>query len=73
MTHFASAEADGNLDLIAVLDKFESVVELGVKIMGVDVEREANLLDFNDMLIFSGFLFSLCLYPITLRHCSHKP
>ena len=42
-------------------DKFESVVELGVKIMGVDVEREANLLDLNDMLILSGFLFSLCL------------
>ena len=58
MTHLASSEADGYLDLIAVSDEFESVVELGVKIVRIDIQREANLLDIYDMLILSGFLLS---------------
>ena len=44
-----------------MLDEFDRIIELSVKVMGIDVERKTNLFDFNGMLILSGFFFSFCL------------
>ena len=66
MSHFTSSESDRSLYLIAVLEEFESIVELGIKIVCVDIERKTHFLDINDMLIFSGFLLSLSLFKTVL-------
>ena len=61
MTHFTAAETYGNLDLVASGDEFFRVVKLGFKIVCVDVKRKTNFLGFDNVLIFSGFLFALRL------------
>ena len=62
MTHFASAKTDGDLDLSAGLDELDSVVELGIEIMRIAIQRMPGVLDLDGMLTFSGFLLSLCLF-----------
>lgn len=57
MTHFTSPETDGNLYLVTVLQELDSVVELGVEIVSIDVERKTNFLGIDNLLILAGFLF----------------
>ena len=66
MAHFPSAEADGNLDLVAVLQKALCVTQLGVEVVGIDVERQTDFLDFDDALVLAGFLFPFGLLETEL-------
>ena len=45
MTQLASLEPDGRLDLVAALNEFSRLLDLGVKVVGVDAQRKANLFD----------------------------
>ena len=55
--HFAAAEPDGNLYLVALLQELCGLVDLGVKVVGINVERKADLLQLDHFLVFLGFLF----------------
>ena len=66
VAHFAAAEPDGDFYLVAVLQKALGVTHFCVKIVGVDVERQTNLLDFHNALILTGFLLTLCLLETEL-------
>ena len=66
MGHFATAETNGNLYLIASLQELAGVVGLGIKIVGVNVQGKTNFLNVNDLLIFFGFLFTLGLFEAVL-------
>lgn len=62
MGHFASAEPNGNLDLVAGLQKFNRMIQFCVKIIGIDVQRQAHLFDVDDLLILFRFLITLGLF-----------
>ena len=49
--HFASAEEDGGLDLVAVVEEAQHVVLLGLVIVLVDVDPELDFLDRDDVLV----------------------
>ena len=66
MRHLSAAEAHRNLNTIAVLEELLSVAELRVEIVGVYTGRHTNFLDFDDTLIFLGFLFLLGLLEAEL-------
>src|SRR5690625_3228844 len=55
MRHFAPTETEGDLDLVAALEKARHVPHLHVVIMRVDVRSELDLLDLDHLLISSGF------------------
>ena len=61
MSHFSSAEAHGNLNLVAVAEEFNSVAKLGVEIVGINVKGKPYFLDLDCLLIFLCFFFALCL------------
>ena len=61
MTHFTSLESHANLDLVAILEKAESMVQLGLKIVVADAARELDFLDFDRLLLLFRFLFTLIL------------
>ena len=66
MRHLAAAEADRDLDTVAVGNEFLGVFELGVKIAHVDTGGHAHFLDLDDMLVLSGFLLTLALLEFVL-------
>ncbi len=61
MCHFAAAEPDAHLELMALLQELGCLVHLGVEVVGVDVQGKADLLDLNHFLVFLGFLFLFCI------------
>ena len=60
MGDFTTSESDRNLNLVAAFQELYSRLQLGVKIMVVNIRGEANLLNRNNLLIFAVFLFPLC-------------
>ena len=66
MSHFSASESDGNLDLVSGAYELACMIDLCFKVMRVNVERKPDLFDLNDLLILSGFLFSLCLFKAEL-------
>ena len=62
MSHFSSAEANGNLYLVAVAEEFNGVSQLCVKIVGINVKGKPYFLDLDYFLIFLCFFFTLCLF-----------
>ena len=52
MSHFSSAEANGNLNFVAVFKEFNCVVKLGIKVVGIDVEGKTNFFNFDNFLVF---------------------
>ena len=66
MSHLTSSKTDGNLDLIAVRQELFRVLELGVKVMSIDIQGELNLLDLDGMLVFSRLFFTLRLFKAIL-------
>lgn len=66
MTELTAPEADGDLNLVAVLQEADGVVALGFKIVGIDAEAQTNLFDLNRFLILSGFLFPFGLLEAIL-------
>ena len=61
VSHFTSAESDRNLELIAILKELGGLLDLGIKIANIDIQRETNFLYLDNALILAGFLFSLGL------------
>ena len=51
------------------------LVQLGVEVVGVNVEREAGLFDFDHLLVLLGFLLLLLLFKTVLaviQHLAHR-
>ena len=44
-----------------ILQELLGLIDLGVEVVGVDVQGKADLLDLNDLLVLLGFLFALLL------------
>src|SRR5207247_1001037 len=57
--HLASAEADGGLDLVAVLEEADDVVLLELEIVLIDARPELHLLDHDDLLLLLGLALFL--------------
>ena len=60
--HFASAEEDGRLDLVAFVQKTQHVVLLGLVVVIVHIDAELHFLDRDGLLVLLGlalFLFLL--------------
>ena len=57
--HFAAAETNGNFDPVAIFQELLGIFDLGIEVVGVDARGHANLLDLDDLLVLSGFLFLL--------------
>ena len=64
MAHFAAAEADGGLHLVAVLQEAHDVVLLEFEIVLVDARPELHLFDDDDLLL----LFRLALLFLLLKN-----
>lgn len=62
MSHFSSAETNGNLDLVSVAKELNSVAKLCVEIVGINVKRKSYFLDLDYLLIFLCFFFALRLF-----------
>ena len=66
MCDLTAAETDRNLDLVSVLEETAGVLDLGIQVANVDIGRQANLFDFHDTLILTGFLLALGLLETEL-------
>ncbi len=62
MSHFSSAEANGNLNLVAVAEEFDGIAKLGVEIVGINVKGKPYFLDLDYFLVLFCFFFALCLF-----------
>lgn len=72
MGHFPAAEADRNLDLIAALQKAYRLVNLGLKVMRIDIHRHPDFLDLHCFLVLSRFFFPFGLL-IAVLAVIHDP
>ena len=64
MGHFAAAEAERQLDLVALLEEAPDRPHLHLVVVDVDVRAHLDLLDLDDLLLlagFGGFLLGLIL------------
>lgn len=66
MGHLASAEADRHLELVALLKELGRLLDLGVQVADIDVQRKADLFDFDHLLVFLGFFFPFGLFKAVL-------
>ena len=66
MAHLTAAKTNGYLYLIPFAYKPLGVSQLGIKIMGINVERKTDFLDLHHALIFSSFFFPLGLFKTEL-------
>jgi len=66
MCHLTAAETHRNLDSVAIGKELLGILELGVKIVGIDAGRHADLLYLDDTLILLGFLLLLGLLKAEL-------
>ena len=57
MVAISAAETHRDLQPVAVQQEFLSVFQLGIEIVVTDTRGHADLLDLNDTLILTGFLF----------------
>ena len=77
MGDLSALESHCNSDLVTIVKKTVCVLDLGLKIVYVDTVRKADLLDLNNLLTLTCFLFLLLLIPscspslpITLTCCA---
>ena len=66
MGHLSAAEANGDLDTVAISDELLGILELGVEIADIDARRHANLLDLHHVLVLLCFLLLLALLETEL-------
>ena len=66
MGHLSAAEADRDLDAVAVAEELLGIFQLGVEIVLADAGRHPNLLHLNDVLILARFLLALGLLEAIL-------
>ncbi len=59
MGQFASAEPDGHLDPIAILEELDRPMDLGIEVAAADLRREADFLEGHRTLLALGFLLPL--------------
>ena len=74
MGHFAAAEADAGLDLVAGLEELFGLLHANVEVGHVDLGRQTDFLDVHDLLVLAGFLFLLGLLKAELtvvHHAAH--
>ena len=62
MTHLSAAETDGNLDLVSVVEETDRMISFRLEVVGINVERQTDLFDFNYALVLFRFFFTLCLF-----------
>ena len=62
MSHLPAAETDRDFHLVAVQQEPFCMAALGLKVMRVNVERKADFLELNDLLVLSRFLLPLGLF-----------
>jgi len=61
MRHFASAESNTDLNLVAILKKTLCMINFNVQIVVTDTDGKPKLLDINNFLILTCFFFTLRL------------
>ena len=59
MGQLPSAEPDGHLDPIAILEELDRPMDLGIEVADADLRREADLLEGHRALLALGFLLPL--------------
>ncbi len=64
--HLASAEAQGDLYLVAIGQKLEHIAHLDVIVTAVRIWAELDLFDLNDLLLLTGFGFTLLRFVLKL-------
>ena len=62
MGHLSAAETDGNLDLVSVVEETDRMISFRLEVVGINVERQTDLFDFNYALVLFRFFFTLCLF-----------
>src|SRR6266446_2885249 len=62
MRQFAPAEPHGHLDLVAFLDEFDHAAHFYIVIVVVDAGAQLDFFDFDDFLLFAGFVLFLLLF-----------
>ena len=60
--HLASAEPERHLDAVASCKKLSRIVDLGGKVIGVDIGRKSDLLDLDGVLLLLGILLPAKLF-----------
>ncbi len=66
MRHLAAAEADRDLDAVAVGKELLGILELCVEIADIDAGRHTDLFDLDHVLVLLRFLFALALFKAEL-------
>ena len=64
--HFAAAEAQRHLDLVALLDERLHGAHLHLIVVLIDVRANLDLFDFDDFLLLFGFVLLLLLFVFEL-------
>src|SRR5665213_1555048 len=70
MRHFAAAEAQRDLDLVALVEEALHLLHLGVVVVVIDRRAHLDLLDLDDLLLlarFGGF-FLLFVFELAVVH-----
>ena len=61
MSYLSASESHRNLNLATLFDKLSCCVNLSIKVVSIDIRRKSDLLNVNDFLFLSRFLFFSCL------------
>ena len=61
MRHLTAAETKSYLDSVSLGEELPGSVDLGGKVVGIDIRGKPDLLDLYDMLLTLGILFLACL------------
>ena len=59
MAHFTTLELHHHAHLVSVAQKAKRVLDLGLKVVGVDTAGQLDLLELNSLLLFLRFLLTL--------------
>ena len=66
MTHLTTAETQYDLDLVAVAEKTQSMLDLGVEVVLLYAARKLNFLEFDRCLLLFGSFFLLFAFKAEL-------
>ena len=59
VSHLAASELQTDANLVAILQKADSTIDLGIKIVSIDTAGKLNFLDLNSRLLLFRFLVTL--------------
>ena len=66
VSHFTAAEADGDLDTVALAQELLGAAQLHVEVVDVNAGGHTDFFDFDYALVFAGFLLALGLLEAEL-------